>query len=356
MGSFLDKPVTEKEHGGGPWSGNGMDVALSSMQGWRVDQEDAHVVEVSVSGHKELGWFGVFDGHGGSLVSGESAKRLLGKFSLEDKSVDALSASIHDGFLALDKELHQLSQVQRGEDHSGSTAITCMVTPTHFICGNTGDSRAILIRDGRSVAMSDDHKPYNPRELARIQAAGGTVTMRRVNGDLAVSRALGDFVYKTNTSMKDVEQQVSAEPEMRTFERNEATDQYIVLACDGIWDVMSNDEVAEYVLDTTARGCTDLTLLCDSLIDECLARSSRDNMSVVLIQFKAAPKPSAAAVERFQRIQMASAGAGEGAAGGDEGAGGGAGEEGSAGGAAEGGAGEEGGDAAAAVAASSTGT
>jgi protein phosphatase 1B len=100
----------------------------------------------------------------------------------------------------------------RGDDHSGSTAITALVTPTHVFVGNCGDSRAILVRGGNAVEMSIDHKPYLPAETARIEAAGGTVAMRRVNGDLAVSRALGDFVYKQGRDIRAEAQQVSAEP------------------------------------------------------------------------------------------------------------------------------------------------
>ncbi len=69
-----------------------------------------------------------------------------------------------------------------------------------------------MVREGATLEMSIDHKPYLPVETARIEAAGGTVAMRRVNGDLAVSRALGDFVYKQGKDIKAEAQQVSAEP------------------------------------------------------------------------------------------------------------------------------------------------
>ena len=98
-----------------------------------------------------------------------------------------------------------------------------------------------------------DHKPYNEVEQRRIEAAGGTVTMRRVNGDLAVSRALGDFTYKHATHLPATQQQVSPEPEIHVEARTEQ-DQFVVLACDGIWDVMSNEEVAAFLLEKIADG------------------------------------------------------------------------------------------------------
>ncbi len=97
-----------------------------------------------------------------------------------------------------------------------------MVTPRHVIVANCGDSRSILVRGGTVEEMSYDHKPYNDGEHARIRNAGGSVTMRRVNGDLAVSRALGDFVYKHRRDLRPEEQQVSAEPEIKVVERGAA--------------------------------------------------------------------------------------------------------------------------------------
>ncbi len=100
------------------------------------------------------------------------------------------------------------------------------------------------------MELSVDHKPYTPSEQARIEAAGGTVSMKRVNGDLAVSRALGDFVYKHSRELPAERQQVSPEPEFIVKERS-AEDQFLILACDGIWDVMSNEDVARNVLSVS---------------------------------------------------------------------------------------------------------
>ena len=201
----------------------------------------------------------------------------------------------------------QLPSVMTGDDRSGSTAIAALVTPRHLIVANCGDSRCILVRRGDVVEMSDDHKPYNEGEQRRIVAAGGTVTMRRVNGDLAVSRALGDFVYKHTPTLPPESQQVSAEPEIRVVERSPGLDQYLLLACDGVWDVMTNEEAGGWILSQAAGSSHSFTPtdLAAGLIDECLQRGSRDNMSAVVVAFKqgiqaqktAAPAaPTAAAV------------------------------------------------------------
>jgi protein phosphatase 1B len=129
--------------------------------------------------------------------------------------------------------------------------------------------------------------------------------MRRVNGDLAVSRALGDYVYKVSPSLPAEAQQVSPEPEVKVVARDAAADQFLVLACDGIWDVMTNEEVAAWIVGQVGEGVESLTELAELLLDECLARGSRDNMSVVIVAFPAAPKPTAEAVERHKRAKAA---------------------------------------------------
>merc|ERR1712070_662730 len=143
--------------------------------------------------------------------------------------------------LKLDEEMRKLPAVRSGEDHSGTTAVYGLITPKHIIVGNIGDSRAVLASGKKAIAMSYAHKPTNPPEQARIEAAGGSVTLSRVNGDLAVSRALGDFSYKQCGHLGPCQQQVSPEPEFQVVERT-SKDELLVLACDGIWDVMDNEE------------------------------------------------------------------------------------------------------------------
>ena len=101
----------------------------------------------------------------------------------------------------------------RGEEapvsqFTGCTATVILITSTHIFCANAGDSRTVLGRSSGSemcFALSDDHKPDNPEEKARIEACGGFVEENRVNGSLNLSRSLGDFEYK-GTASKDYTQ------------------------------------------------------------------------------------------------------------------------------------------------------
>ena len=79
---------------------------------------------------------------------------------------------------------------------TGTTACVVLITPKQIYCSNAGDSRGVLCRDGKAIELSYDHKPQNPGETARINAATHSVEDDRVDGNLALSRAFGDFQYK----------------------------------------------------------------------------------------------------------------------------------------------------------------
>jgi len=134
-----------------------------------------------------------------------------------------------------------------------------------------------------------DHKPYLEHERERIVKAGGTVMIQRVNGSLAVSRALGDFEYKSVPGLAPTAQLVSPEPDVYVVKRNKEDDQFLVLACDGIYDVLENEELCQ-LLRSRLLATDDLKAACNQILDYCLAKGSRDNMTMVLVVFDAAPK------------------------------------------------------------------
>merc|ERR1711892_1610366 len=107
-------------------------------------------------------------------------------------------------------------------------------------------SRTILIRDSKLHFSSMDHKPMGEIEKKRIQQAGGKIIINRINGSLAVSRALGDFDYKNNAQMGALAQLVSPDPDVTCIERHD-DDSYLLVACDGIYDFLSNNDIVNYV-------------------------------------------------------------------------------------------------------------
>lgn len=121
-------------------------------------------------------------------------------------------------------------------------------------------------------SFSDDQN-----ERQRIQEAGGTVLIQRVNGSLAVSRALGDFEYKNNSNRRPDQQLVSPEPDITSHTRQLTNDEhvaFIVLACDGVWDVITNEELAAYIL-ARMNVTDDLSEICNSVLDMCLYKVRR---------------------------------------------------------------------------------
>lgn len=124
---------------------------------------------------------------------------------------------------------------------AGCTANVCLITPTKIICANAGDSRSNICTNGQVIEMSLDHKPDDPLEKERIQKAGGEVWEGRVNGNLNLSRAIGDLEYKTDANLKVDEQLIIAKPDIKEYNlQNQEKVDFIVMGCDGIWECMTN--------------------------------------------------------------------------------------------------------------------
>ena len=361
MGNLLGSPVTDKDTHVGVTS-SGAEYGVSSMQGWRVHMEDAHITEtliyaaevvdgkyniIDLPGHS---LFAVFDGHGGlfaAVYSGKNLCRVLSrqkkfieyaKFELEREAreetitsaaelkeyleggMTLLSEAFADAFVELDKEIYfalnsqkvpdggksyqQLRSEIKGESsqssqhelhatnvtdeaNAGTTACVVMITPKWIVCANAGDSRAVISRQGNQVvALSTDHKPDDDLEDRRIRAAGGYVAGGRVEGDLAVSRGFGDYRFKnllavtsvpfsglfdsygsniSHSNMTPGNQKVSPIPDVVFHERDAAHDEFVIVACDGIWDVQSNYDAVQTVGDLFKEGESDLGLICEEV-------------------------------------------------------------------------------------------
>lgn len=134
--------------------------------------------------------------------------------------------------------------------HAGCTSVVAVVVDQTIIVANAGDSRAVLCRAGGiTEALSYDHKPLQEREMTRITHAGGFVNQfGRVNGNLNLSRSVGDLKYKQVPGIPPSEQMITAEPDI-IHTKLMPGDEFIILGCDGIWDVLTNEECVKYVRD-----------------------------------------------------------------------------------------------------------
>lgn len=184
---------------------------------------------------------------------------------------------------------------------SGTTAVVALIRGKQLIVANAGDSRCVVSERGKAVDMSYDHKPEDELELARIKNAGGKVTMDgRVNGGLNLSRAIGDHFYKRNKALPPEDQMISAMPDVKVLTLNEDHD-FMVIACDGIWNVLSSQEVVDFISERTKPDQTGkaraLSSIVEELLDHCLAPDTSgdgtgcDNMTCIIVTFKPQPSP-----------------------------------------------------------------
>eukprot|EP00752_Nemacystus_decipiens_P018431 g16523.t1 len=151
-----------------------------------------------------------------------------------------------------------------------------------------GDSRAVLCRGGVAVALSHDHKPMSVTEKTRIQRAGGFVNAAgRVNGNLNLSRSIGDLKYKANSSLPPADQMITAEPDVMSVEVTDE-DRFMIMACDGVWDCMTSQKCVDFV--GSRVGKMSLSKVCEEVMDACLSDDPRrttgiggDNMTCIVV-------------------------------------------------------------------------
>ncbi|XP_024373389.1 probable protein phosphatase 2C 11 isoform X2 [Physcomitrium patens] len=355
MGIYLCSPKTDKTSEDD--ENAELRYGLSAMQGWRDSMEDAHKAILNVDKNTSTSIFGIFDGHGGKLVAKFCAKHLHQEvLKSEAYAKGDLKASLEYSFLRMDemmkgasgwKELQSLEETSsqldklgngnsssnaREDDESdysyavltesndsnlatkkhkysdfqgpiyGSTAVVALIRGNKLFVANAGDSRCIMSRRGEAVNLSIDHKPNLEHERKRIESAGGFVHGGRVNGSLNLTRAIGDMEFKGRPDLPPDKQVVTCCPDVVEVDLGPG-DEFIVLACDGIWDVMSSQAVVDFVKSRLPTVCAPtivtiilsqtktLSSLCEEILDYCLSPTTRqqegcDNMSIIIVQPK----------------------------------------------------------------------
>ncbi|KAJ6150835.1 hypothetical protein N7470_007429 [Penicillium chermesinum] len=245
MGQTLSEPVVEKYTGSGE--------------------------QKPTEADKRLAFFGVYDGHGGdkvALFAGENLHKIVAQ--QESFAQGDIEQAMKDGFLATDRAI--LEDPKYEEEVSGCTASTSIISKHKIWVANAGDSRSVLGVKGRAKPLSFDHKPQNEGEKARISAAGGFVDFGRVNEK---RRALPE------------QQIVTAYPDVTVHDLTD-DDEFLVIACDGIWDCQSSQAVVEFVRRGIAAK-QDLYRICENMMDNCLASNSEtggvgcDNMTMTIV-------------------------------------------------------------------------
>jgi len=260
-------------------------AAVAAMQGVRVNFEDAHFLDHS------HGCCGVYDGHLGDEAAAFCAERLHQHVQAAgEPSVNSLL----EAFSSCDTEMR--GALPQGSE-SGSTATLAMVREDggpdklQVWVASCGDSRAILWRrDGGSIEATRDHRPCDDSEKRRIEAAGGFVSEEfdqyRVDGQLACSRALGAFKFKQDEALAASAQKVSSEPEV--YQWSAQRGDWLILACDGVWDTFSNERVVQEVCKTDSG--TDIGTTLAQTLQLCIDKDADDNLTLMAIELGTLPE------------------------------------------------------------------
>jgi len=236
---------------------------------FRRTMEDEHVLIDNFGQNSQSGYFAIYDGHGGRGAVEFVAKSLHENFLLELKTNTNPSEALKQSYLKTDDQIKQ-TPIQ----FSGTTAVSAYITippdtkERFLYVANAGDARAVLNRNGNAVRLSYDHKGSDEAEIKRIVDMGGFVVLNRVNGILAVTRSLGDCALKNY---------VTGEPFLTTTQLNE-NDSHLILACDGLWDVISDQEAINLIKsEQSAQKMSEI------LLQYALKNGSTDNISIMVI-------------------------------------------------------------------------
>ncbi|KAF8397261.1 hypothetical protein HHK36_016171 [Tetracentron sinense] len=246
-------------------------------RGRREVMEDRYSAVVDLHGDPKQAFFGVFDGHGGTKAA-EFASKNMGKNIIEEVSrrgEEKIEDAVKHGYLTTDSEFLK-------EDCPGGTCcVTALIRKGDLVVSNAGDCRAVMSRRGIAEALTSDHRPSREDEKDRIEALGGCVVcfygVWRLQGFLAVSRGIGDGHYKN---------WVTADPETKIL-RNEPECEFLILASDGLWDKVSNQEAVDIARPLCAGINKPETLTaCKKLADMSVMRGSCDDITVMIIQLR----------------------------------------------------------------------
>ncbi len=218
----------------------------------------------------------IYDGHGGRKPAQMASEMLTPAFvhawNRERKKPESdrrrQADLLRDAYLDVD------AYIVKKRLEAGTCAVQLYITGESFMAANVGDSRVVMGTAGGYAVLTEDHKPDVLAECSRIEALGGTVVVfgvPRVGGILAVSRALGDACLKPY---------VSPEPRISEGTLGKEND-HAVLACDGVWDVLSPDEVVK-----AARGTEDPRMAADAILRMAVNAGSGDNITVIVLDLR----------------------------------------------------------------------
>ncbi len=258
-------------------------VAENKNSKFRKSMEDVHTYVKNFASRLDWGYFAIFDGHAGIQASkwcGSHLHTIVEQKIMEDETRD-LRDLLNDSFITIDKQIN--SDLQ---GNSGCTAAVCVLRwelpdnlskddvtslqqyKRRLYTANVGDSRIVLYRKDGSIRLTYDHKASDILEMQRVEQAGGLIMKSRVNGMLAVTRSLGDKFFDSL---------VIGNPFTTSVEITD-DDHFLILACDGLWDIIEDQDACELIKDIK-----DPNEAAKCLVKYALEHGTTDNVTVMIV-------------------------------------------------------------------------
>ncbi len=266
-----------------------MTAYFVSLKGKRENNEDYHNIIIGMNKDKQadvgnVNYFGIYDGHGGKFVSKFLSENIPKVFTNKNVKYPLEVSYIRKEY----DRLQNILSIQH-KDKSVECGSTCLIvcqfeqdSKKYLNVVNVGDSRCVMCRNNMAMALTKDHKPNWPDEKIRITKLGGAIRFDgydwRIN-DLSVSRAFGDG---------DSKQYVTNEPDIFKFKITDK-DKFIIIACDGLWDVISNHDAVNFVLnncyDMEKNRINKKNNIARKLGEHALQLGSTDNVTIIIVFF-----------------------------------------------------------------------
>ena len=269
---YLDKKILTYEYN--PNAKSVISYSYNEDKNIKSKMEDFHLIIDNFMSSNKKGYFSLFDGHGIDCI--EPIKYAICRFpnilieNLQNSNYN-IEQSLINSFKKIDDELKQYNQI----DNCGSTATIILIDKelNLIYSANVGDSKSILINKNKTYQnLTTEHKvESNYEENERIKKLGGLIFNGRLFGQLVLSRALGDFSLKNNGLISI--------PSIHKIVLNE-DDCFIVIASDGIWDVLSEDDITNICIDNSNLNCDELGKF---IVKKAIDMGSEDNISCIIV-------------------------------------------------------------------------
>jgi protein phosphatase 2C family protein 2/3 len=262
--------------------------------------EDRYLIHL----FNDIAVFGVFDGHSGTAAADVVCSRLIpalrGQFkkkfesgirfsftnsnpqppdAIEEETMAAMQDCLHEAVKEVEQEA--IVHLSAHLDYSGCTLCVCLCTRSTLLVANLGDSRVVMSRKGGKMQQvtKKDHVAKDDKERQRIEESGGFVNAEGyLGGKVQVSRAIGDIDSDTGNKIVGL----SSDPDLSKFPLDIESDEFIIMACDGLWEVFSLQGAVNFVREALKRTKGDLSKATDELVKKAIELKTTDNVTVII--------------------------------------------------------------------------